>query len=166
MEEILASIRRIIADDQALPRPQRPVSTDPSPLEMHRPAAAPVKLAHSAKMPEPDPHDYDHPDEVLHQADDTDHLTESDPSEVLAQAEMPQEAVSDALISPAASESVSSAFETLATSMIMQNTDMIEHAVRDMLRPMLKNWLDDNLPTIVERLVRTEIERVARGRRS
>ena len=36
--------------------------------------------------------------------------------------------------------------------------------VRDMLRPMLKSWLDDNLPGLVERLVRAEIERVSRGR--
>jgi cell pole-organizing protein PopZ len=34
-----------------------------------------------------------------------------------------------------------------------------------MLRPMLKQWLDDNLPAVVERLVRAEIERVARGGR-
>jgi cell pole-organizing protein PopZ len=34
-----------------------------------------------------------------------------------------------------------------------------------MMRPMLKTWLDDNLPALVERLVRTEIERVARGGR-
>jgi cell pole-organizing protein PopZ len=34
-----------------------------------------------------------------------------------------------------------------------------------MLRPMLKAWLDDNLPGIVERLVRQEIERMARGQR-
>jgi cell pole-organizing protein PopZ len=40
-------------------------------------------------------------------------------------------------------------------------TDM----VRDMIRPMLKTWLDDNLPIMVERLVRAEIERVARGGR-
>ncbi len=33
-----------------------------------------------------------------------------------------------------------------------------------MLRPMLKSWLDDNLPGLVERLVRAEIERVSRGR--
>jgi cell pole-organizing protein PopZ len=32
-----------------------------------------------------------------------------------------------------------------------------------MLRPMLKEWLDDHLPDVVERLVRAEIERVARG---
>jgi hypothetical protein len=37
--------------------------------------------------------------------------------------------------------------------------------VREMLKPMLKAWLDDNLPILVERLVRTEIERVARGGR-
>jgi cell pole-organizing protein PopZ len=41
----------------------------------------------------------------------------------------------------------------------------IEDVVREMLRPMLRAWLDDNLPTIVERLVRAEIERVARGSR-
>jgi hypothetical protein len=37
--------------------------------------------------------------------------------------------------------------------------------VREMLRPMVKEWLDDNLPTMVERLVRDEIQRVARGRK-
>ena len=42
---------------------------------------------------------------------------------------------------------------------------MIEDSIREMLRPLLKQWLDDNLPVIVERLVRQEIERVARGRR-
>jgi cell pole-organizing protein PopZ len=35
--------------------------------------------------------------------------------------------------------------------------------MREMLRPMLKNWLDDNLPAIVGRLVRAEIQRVARS---
>jgi hypothetical protein len=41
----------------------------------------------------------------------------------------------------------------------------MEAMARELLRPMLKEWLDDNLPTIVERLVRAEIERVARGPR-
>lgn len=41
----------------------------------------------------------------------------------------------------------------------------LNEIVRDMLRPMLKGWLDDNLPVLVERLVRAEIERVARGGR-
>jgi len=33
--------------------------------------------------------------------------------------------------------------------------------VREMLQPMLRSWLDDNLPTLVERLVLVEIERIA-----
>ena len=70
-----------------------------------------------------------------------------------------------ALVSASTGASVSSAFNALATTMFLQNTGMVEEAMRDMLRPMLKQWLDDNLPTMVERLVRTEIERVARGGR-
>ena len=48
--------------------------------------------------------------------------------------------------------------------MLLQNARTLEDLVRDMLRPMLKSWLDDNLPSVVERLVRAEIERVSRGR--
>jgi uncharacterized protein len=40
----------------------------------------------------------------------------------------------------------------------------VEELVSELLRPMLKTWLDDNLPAIVERLVRAEIERVSRAR--
>jgi cell pole-organizing protein PopZ len=36
--------------------------------------------------------------------------------------------------------------------------------LRDMLRPMLKEWLDQNLPSVVERLVEVEIARMARSR--
>ncbi len=71
----------------------------------------------------------------------------------------------EALLSPSADASVASSFNALATSMFIQNSGAIENAVRDMLRPMLQTWLDDNLPTMVERLVRAEIERVARGGR-
>jgi cell pole-organizing protein PopZ len=39
----------------------------------------------------------------------------------------------------------------------------MDELVRELLRPMLREWLDDNLPGIVEKLVRAEIERVARG---
>ena len=71
----------------------------------------------------------------------------------------------DDLLSPPLGESVMSAFETLAATVVLQNTPMLERVMRDLLRPMLKTWLDDNLPKLVERLVRTEIERVARGPR-
>lgn len=69
------------------------------------------------------------------------------------------------LLSPPLGASVMSAFETLAATVVLQNTPMLEQTMRDLLRPMLKSWLDENLPTLVERLVRTEIERVARGNR-
>jgi cell pole-organizing protein PopZ len=39
----------------------------------------------------------------------------------------------------------------------------IETMVREMLRPILKEWLDENLPAVVERMVEKEISRVARG---
>ena len=41
----------------------------------------------------------------------------------------------------------------------------MESLTREMLRPMIKTWLDENLPSLVERLVRAEIQRVARGGR-
>jgi cell pole-organizing protein PopZ len=46
----------------------------------------------------------------------------------------------------------------------IQNGPTLEDLVKQMLRPMLKDWIDDNLPQLVERLVRAEIERVSRGR--
>jgi cell pole-organizing protein PopZ len=71
---------------------------------------------------------------------------------------------SGAIMSQAASAAVDSAFNNLAQSVFTQNGRTIEDLVKEMLRPMLKSWLDDNLPGLVERLVRAEIERVSRGR--
>ena len=68
------------------------------------------------------------------------------------------------LMSPGTSAAVDSAFNTLAQTVLVQNGRTLEDLVREMLRPMLKSWLDDNLPGLVERLVRAEIERVSRGR--
>jgi hypothetical protein len=68
------------------------------------------------------------------------------------------------LLSSATSAAVDSAFNALAHTVLVQNGRTLEDLVREMLRPMLKTWLDDNLPGVVERLVRAEIERVARGR--
>src|SRR5262249_34742568 len=59
---------------------------------------------------------------------------------------------------------VDSAFNTLAHTIIGQNARTLEDLVKEILRPMLKSWLDDNLPSLVERIVRAEIERVSRGR--
>lgn len=67
------------------------------------------------------------------------------------------------LISDATSSAVNSAFNSLAQTILVQNSRTLEDLVREMLRPMLKGWLDDNLPGLVERIVRMEIERVSRG---
>ncbi|MCB1539273.1 MAG: DUF2497 domain-containing protein [Rhodoblastus sp.] len=69
------------------------------------------------------------------------------------------------MLSTEANASVASAFQALSASVQMASAEAIDRHVRDMLRPMLKQWLDDNLPVMVERLVRAEIERVARGGR-
>jgi cell pole-organizing protein PopZ len=68
------------------------------------------------------------------------------------------------LLSRETSAAVDSAFNTLTQTVLVQNARTLEDLVREMLRPMLKTWLDDNLPGMVERLVRAEIERVSRGR--
>jgi uncharacterized protein len=70
----------------------------------------------------------------------------------------------DPLLSQEATTVVDSAFSALAQTVLVQNARTLEDLVREMLRPLLKSWLDDNLPSLVERLVRAEIERVSRGR--
>ena len=69
------------------------------------------------------------------------------------------------LVSPAVSERVAQSFGALAQAMDAGPRRSFDEIAGEMLRPMLQEWLDDNLPTLVERLVREEIERVARGPR-
>ena len=68
------------------------------------------------------------------------------------------------LLSPRTAAAVDMAFNSLAHTVLVQNSRTLEDLVREMLKPMLKAWLDDNLPNMVERMVRAEIERVSRGR--
>lgn len=75
-----------------------------------------------------------------------------------------EEKLESALLSPASGAKIGASFEALAESLLLRDPQMVERLTREMLRPMLKAWLDDNLPIVVERLVRAEIERVARGR--
>jgi cell pole-organizing protein PopZ len=46
------------------------------------------------------------------------------------------------------------------STQVFSNGPTIADLVREEIRPMLKDWLDNNLPPLVERLVRAEIERV------
>lgn len=68
------------------------------------------------------------------------------------------------LMSPEAAYAANSAFGQLADSLMNRAMGgrSIEDTTRELLRSMLKQWLDDHLPQLVERLVREEIERVAR----
>ena len=68
------------------------------------------------------------------------------------------------ILSKTTVSAVESAFNTLAHTVLSNNARTLEDLVKEMLRPMLKSWLDDNLPGLVERIVKAEIERVSRGR--
>ena len=68
------------------------------------------------------------------------------------------------MISAATMTAVDTAFNSLAHTLLGNNARTLEDLVKEMLRPMLKSWLDDNLPGVVDRIVRAEIERVSRGR--
>jgi len=212
MEEILASIRRIIADDDASkpakapepaapPKPSAaaapsrpmppatPAKSATSPPPAARPAAAPV-VANSQDAIDAMLAELDGPPSAVPQpaatqpgtpAADVLDLTEAmaDPtpspgpaptfrtidgtSDVVFSTK-PEPPPDRALISNETVAAVDSAFNTLAHTVIGQNARTLEDLVREMLRPMLKSWLDDNLPGMVERIVRAEIERVSRGR--
>ena len=68
------------------------------------------------------------------------------------------------ILSRSTISAVESAFNSLAHTVLSNNARTLEDLVKEMLRPMLKSWLDDNLPGLVERIVKAEIERVSRGR--
>ncbi len=175
MEEILASIRRIISDDQpneaeAVPAPVAvapapvPVIPVPKPVQVVQ-YAAPVEIEEDVlelTMPIMEP--------VAEPVIQT--ITHHEPEPYMEPAPfvMPEFRPSShepmqRLIEGETDKMVSNAFGSLAHTVLTQNARTLDDVVKDMLRPMLKGWLDDNLPTIVERLVRAEIERVARGGR-
>ncbi|WP_306226332.1 PopZ family protein [Bosea beijingensis] len=193
MEEILASIRRIISDDEAKPAEEAAAPlAEPDPQPQPEPAATidddVLDLGAEAALvaaPEPAPA----PPEAFPDESDVAFLEEEpvaalppeppapppEPQPVAFQPEPPQPqpqptfaAMPDmaSLLSDQASSVVTNAFGQLASTVLSNNARTLEDLVKDMLKPMLKTWLDDNLPTMVERLVRAEIERVARGGRS
>jgi cell pole-organizing protein PopZ len=67
------------------------------------------------------------------------------------------------IISPVAGRQVAAAFGELSEAFAARSKKTFEDLAEQMMRPMLQDWLDNNLPVLVERLVREEIERVARG---
>ena len=185
MEEILASIRRIISDDEAKPAdeaaaPQIDVAPEPEPvaaidddvLDLGAEAAL-VAAPEPALAAIPDDSDIAFLEEEPTAALPPEPPAPAvEPQPVPIQPEARPEPASTpipdmaSLLSDQASFVVTNAFGQLANTVLSNNARTLEDLVKDMLKPMLKTWLDDNLPTMVERLVRAEIERVARGGRS
>jgi cell pole-organizing protein PopZ len=194
MEEILASIRRIIADDQegpkaAQPAPPpapaaRPAAPPPAPAPAARPKAeeevldladiatpvppraAPLEMEHE-DISFRDTEEFDAPELEKDEAPEPvwDLEPEPEPEPVRAPPPPSQpEPPTERLISTSTDASVNNAFNMLAHTVLSNNARTLEDLVKEMLKPMLKSWLDENLPTLVERLVRAEIERVTRGR--
>jgi len=173
MEEILASIRRIIADDQAAKPAETASAPQPDDVLDLAEVAEPVMRPRAVPPPEPTPAPLDFDaidfeDEAIAEPEPEPAPPPARPSpppqpQPVFQAPRP-EPESEALVSPATDATVNGAFNLLAHTVLTQNARTLEDLVKEMLRPMLKSWLDDNLPAVVERLVRAEIERVSRGR--
>jgi hypothetical protein len=155
MEDILASIRRILNEDEtpAAPAPAAPAAgadngSEPLLLteEMMVPAAQDAPVAAPAAPPE----------------------APTAPPPVAAPA-APSAPVpsADSLLAPAVAAAAMASVGQLLRAVsaergaaVTRGGPTIEDVVREELRPLLKDWLDQHLPAIVERLVRAEIERV------
>jgi len=163
MEEILASIRRIISEDDAPEDAGAQAAPEPEPV-----AAAP------APAPEPEMEEDDGED-VLEltetwEAPKSDvvgdieaYEPEPEPAPAPAPAPRPAPAPSAGLVSDRTAAAASSAFGALTGAIQVPKSDRtLEDVTRDLLRPLLQAWLDENLPRIVEEQVRIEVERLSR----
>ncbi len=204
MEEILASIRRIITDDQNARRGDRqqddlsePEKTYVSESTIEAPRGLSVEPSFEpdfrvgAETADPDPAEdrrdnflrhlkasseaqsrgaFRQAAEILEAAERE--IARHDPPQAITRAApgtpafAPDREEQSPLVSETAAAAIAAQFETLAASRLFGDDGRIEDMVSELLRPMLQEWLDHNLPGIVEKLVRAEIERVARGRRN
>lgn len=187
MEEILASIRRIISEDGEEAKPAAAPAPEPAKA---RPVPAPVKTA-KAPPPVVVPAEAEEVEDVLElteivpeeeppppakalPAEDDVVMVERTPMKsaprapvIAARARAPEAETEteEGLLSPEARNQASSSFLQLARStLVTEHPDSrsLESLVQDMLRPMLEDWLNQNLPEIVDRLVQQEIDRVSR----
>jgi uncharacterized protein len=194
MEEILASIRRIIADEPqkaaAAPAAPPPAANAPAPAPAEDDEVMELRPKPKAKEPHfitDDPVDNDvsfaepAKPELPKSQDDIDALMAAAAAEEPPPAPMPEPAPVappiatsppvvatpplERLISAEADRAAAASFGALTNTILSKNAKTLDDLMQDMMRPMVKQWLDDNLPTVVERLVRAEIERVARGGR-
>lgn len=149
MEEILASIRRIISEEEQAPAEPVLDLTQTHTEETHAPeddivfeaVEDIVAAAPPVRAPEP----------IAHA-----------PTPVRTQhVEAP---ASDNIISQPTASAAAGSLSRLAGTLKIADTagQTVEGVVRELLKPMLKEWLDRNLPSIVEARVEAELERIAR----
>ncbi len=166
MEEILASIRRIISEDDA-----------PPPAEAEAAEAEPEALAAPEPEPEPEPVVAEAEDDVLELTDRVDAGSETHGDlEVYSKPEteptpMPRPAPvlarepEETLVSETSAYAAASSFGQLTATIVMPEPGRtLEDLTRELLTPLLKAWLDQHLPGIVEAKVAAEVERIARTR--
>jgi cell pole-organizing protein PopZ len=152
MEEILASIRRIIAEDgEGKPAPEAPA---PASVEAEEEVLELTEVVDEPAAPEP----------AIEEPAPPPRLRPAAPPPP-----PPPEGADSRLVSaPTAAASVAALSQLAAISAKRDGLGLgngqltIEELVRDLLKPMLRDWLDANLPAMVERLVHEEIERMVR----
>lgn len=170
MEDILASIRRILNEDE--PGTPAPADTVPEPLVLTEDMLVqgtvevlPEPAATPAQPPEPPPAEPIQDQPI--QAEPT--AAPPGPAEPPPAEPVPAPPLADveALLAPAVAAAATAAIGNLLravsqerTSAVTRGGPSIEDVVREEVRPLLKEWLDQHLPAVVERLVRSEIERV------
>jgi len=186
MEEILASIRRIISEDDAPAAGAAQAAAAPEP-------EAANEEAHAEPPPQIQALDEGDDDDVLELTEPAPPLHEpepvkahEEPAEALGDLEVfpraapaprpaPQpapaaadtygEPEAEGLISHPTADLAATAFGQLSRTLAMPAEGRtLEDVVRELLRPLLKDWLDTNLPAIVQSKVDQEVERIARGR--
>jgi cell pole-organizing protein PopZ len=189
MEEILASIRKIIEESDGvrkIPGEEEPQPSAAS-VEPARPALSGEVEAFRADLarrhePEIAPAAEQLLQETMSRMpDDTAAASEAgEPAVHIDDAELAAELASAAALQePAAvapsgeakqgilshhvQQQVAQSFGELSEAFLASRRKSFDEMAEEMLRPMLQDWLDNNLPVLVERLVREEIERVARG---
>jgi cell pole-organizing protein PopZ len=146
MEDILASIRRILSEDEAPAADGTPPASPPA-------GEGVLVLDPAMMVPEP----------ASPETPPTPPAAEPPPTMT---APPPDPASPPNLVAPEAAAAAASSVGSLVRHLAERSTQVhsggptIEDIVREEIRPLLKSWLDANLPPIVERLVRTEIERV------
>ena len=173
MEEILSSIKKIIAEDggksAATVAARRSIDREPSRDHLVSIPISNVLPEVRVDTDEPEP---DSPvirlEPPTSENDDVLELTEMAVEESTI---APLTLVTDAkaappaeMVSPDASAATRSAFESLSALIVKPEAhsgDTLEGMVREMLRPMMKEWLDARLPEIVEAMVAKEISRIS-----